>query len=78
MKSFKELGLQYVAEDGKKRFDGKSTSLRALTNIHITIMDFEKDVDTKNGKRTLVSFMYDDGTKGKYFTSDKEQEWYLQ
>lgn len=78
MKSFKELGLQYVAEDGKKRFDGKSTSLRALTNIHITIMDFEKDVDTKNGKRTLVSFKYDDGTKGKYFTSDKEQEWYLQ
>lgn len=78
MKSFKELGLRYVAEDGKKRFEGKPTTLRALTNLHITIVDYEKEVETKNGKRTLVSFQYDNGEKGKYFTSDKEQEYYLQ
>lgn len=77
MKSFKELGLRYVAEDGKKRFSGKQVTLRSLTNIHITVEDFEKDVETHNGKRTVVSFSYDNGEKGKYFTADKEQLWYL-
>lgn len=77
MKSFKELGLRYVAEDGKKRFSGKQVTLRSLTNIHITIEDFEKDVETHNGLRTVVSFSYDNGEKGKYFTADKEQLWYL-
>lgn len=77
MKSFKELGLRYVAEDGKKRFSGKQVTLRSLTNIHITIEDFEKDVETHNGLRTVVSFSYNNGEKGKYFTADKEQLWYL-
>ena len=75
MKSFKELGLKYVAEDGKKRFMGKQVSLRRLTNIHITVEDFETEVETHNGLRTVVSF--DNGEKGKYFTADKEQLWYL-
>ena len=77
MNSFKELGLRYVAEDGKKRFSGKQVTLRSLTNIHITVEDFEKDVETHNGLRTVVSFSYDNGEKGKYFTADKEQLWYL-
>lgn len=78
MKSFKDLWLQYVAEDGKKRFGGKQVSLRSLTNVHIKIVDYEKDVDTENGKRTVVSFMYDNGDMGKYFTADKQQLWYLE
>lgn len=78
MKTFKELGLQYVAEDGKKRFGGKQVSLRTLTNIHIRVVDFEKDVTTENGPRTVVSFQYDDGEMGKYFTADKQQLWYLE
>lgn len=78
MKSFKELGLQYVAEDGKKRFGGKQVSLRSLCNVHITIVDFEKEVHTENGPRTVVSFQYDDGEIGKYFTADKQQLWYLE
>ena len=78
MKSFKELGLQYVAEDGKKRFGGKQVSLRTLTNIHVRVVDFEKDVSTENGLRTVVSFQYDDGEMGKYFTADKQQLWYLE
>ena len=78
MKSFKDLGLQYVAEDGKKRFGGKQVSLRSLTNVHIKIVDYEKDVDTENGKRTVVSFMYDNGDMGKYFTADKQQLRYLE
>ena len=41
-------------------------------------MDFEKDVTTENGPRTVVSFQYDDGEMGKYFTADKQQLWYLE
>ena len=78
MKTFKELGLQYVAEDGKKRCGGKQVSLRTLTNIQIRVVDFEKDVTTENGPRTVVSFQYDDGEMGKYFTADKQQLWYLE
>lgn len=77
MEEFKNIGLQYVAEDGKKRFGGKQVSLRELTNMHISIIDFEEDVQTDNGPRTLVSFQYDDGAFGKYFTADKQQLWFL-
>lgn len=77
MKEFKNIGLQYVADDGKKRFGGKQATLRSLQNKHITILDYEKEVKTDNGMRTLVSFQYDDGSYGKYFTADKQQEWYL-
>ena len=77
MKEFRNIGLQYVAEDGKKRFGGKQVSLRTLQNKHIIILDYEKEVKTDNGLRTLVSFQYDDGSFGKYFTADKQQEWYL-
>lgn len=73
----KNKKLQYIAEDGKKRFTGKQTSLHQLINVHIRIEDFETDVNTKNGKRTVVSFSYDNGEKGKYFTADKQQLWYL-
>lgn len=78
MKNFKDLGLHYVAEDGKKRFVGKQVTLRSLQNVHITIVDFETDVKTENGLRTVVSFEYDNGEAGKYFTSDKQQLWYLE
>lgn len=78
MKSFKELGLQYVTEDGKKRFGGKQVTLRSLQNVHIKIVDFETEVPTENGLRTVVSFEYDNGDTGKYFTADKQQLWYLE
>ena len=73
MEEFKNLGLVYQPEDGKKRFDGKKYSLGRLVNLHIAILDFETDVQTENGLRTLVHFQLDNGDKGKYFTSDKVQ-----
>lgn len=78
MIEFKDLNLHYVAADGKKRFDGQAVSLRSLINDSIDILDFENDVETENGLRTLVSFQYKDGRKAKYFTADKEQQWYLE
>lgn len=76
--NLKDLGLHYVAEDGKKRFGGKQVTLRSLQNVHIKIVDFETDVHTENGPRTVVSFEYDNGEAGKYFTADKQQLWYLE
>ena len=78
MKEFKEIGLQYVADDGKKRFGGRVVNQRDLANIHVVIVDFETEIQTENGMRTLVSFQYDDGRLGKYFTADKQQLWLLQ
>ena len=78
MEEFKDIGLRYVAEDGKKHFPGRTVKLHELTNMHIVVTDFEENVSTENGERTLVSFQYDDGTPAKYFTSDKQQLWYLQ
>lgn len=73
---FGALGWQYVAEDGKKRFNGKETSLRSLSNIRIKILDYEEDVKTRNGLRWLVAFQYENGEEDKYFTDDKEQKFF--
>ena len=82
MKDFKEFNLQYVADDGKKRFAGQKVSQSKLVNLELAIEDFEIDVQTPNGKRTVVSFTYlsgpMQGQKAKYFTDDKQQLQFLQ
>lgn len=82
MKDFKEFNLQYVADDGKKRFAGQKVSQSKLVNLELAIEDFETDVQTPNGKRTVVSFTYlsgpMQGQKAKYFTDDKQQLQFLQ
>lgn len=82
MKDFKDFNLQYVAEDGKKRFAGQKVSQSKLVNLELAIEDFEIDVQTPNGKRTVVSFTYlsgpMQGQKAKYFTDDKQQLQFLQ
>lgn len=77
MEEFKNLGLVYEPEDGKKQFDGERVKLGTMVNLHIVILDFEEDVQTENGMRTLVQFQYDNGKKAKYFTSDKRQLQFL-
>lgn len=74
---FGSLGLQYVPSDGKKRFNGKGVAQRTLINLRIKLLDFEEDIKTQNGKRTLVQFLYEDGKMEKYFTEDKEQLYFL-
>ena len=82
MNKFKDFKLQYVSEDGKKHFAGQTVSQKKLVNLELAIEDFETDVQTPNGKRTVVSFSYlngqNKGQKGKYFTDDKMQLQYLQ
>ena len=72
MKDFAELGIKYVAEDGKKHFDCPTVQLNDLQNITIVVKDYEMDVMTKNGERMLVLFEDENGREGKFFTASEE------
>lgn len=76
MKSFSELKVQYAPADGKKRFPGQSVSLRSLTNAEIEVHDYEKGVETANGKdRYLVSIkVVRTGEWKKFFTNSEEMK----
>lgn len=85
MESFAELkkqrqnaGVAYTGKDGKRILQGNPENLRALVNMHITILDFEPDVPTQNGPRYVVQFQKDDGTTCKYLTNDSEQKFWLE
>lgn len=74
MKNFAEFGLNFLAKDGKKRFDCNSYPLGELQNRTIIVLDFEKGVKTKEGEgRYVVHFQFeDDGKEGKFFTNSEE------
>ena len=85
MVSFSELkkqkaeeGVAFTGKDGKRILQGNPEFLRALVNMHITILDFEPDVPTQNGPRYVVQFQKDDGTICKYLTNDSEQKFWLE
>lgn len=75
MKNFSELHVSYVPADGKKRFPNKATQLRSLVNVKIEVLDFERDIETKYGKRWLVMFR-DTRTNeiSKFFTDCDEMK----
>lgn len=85
MESFSDLikkkqsaGVNYTGKDGKRILKGTLENLRTLVNTHITILDFEPDVPTKNGPRYVVQFQRDDGVVCKYLTNDSEQKFWLE
>ena len=78
IKAKKQEGVNYTGKDGKRMLTGKEESLRTLVNMHIIILDFEPDVNTKNGLRYVVQFQKDDGTVCKYLTNDSEQKFWLE
>ena len=78
VKKMKNDGVNYTGKDGKRILNGVLENLRTLVNMHITILDFEADVPTKNGPRYIVQFQKDDGTIGKYLTNDSEQKFWLE
>ena len=77
-KQMKRDGVNYTGKDGKRILSGVLENLRTLVNMHITIVDFEADVPTKNGERYVVQFQKDDGTLCKYLTNDSEQKFWLE
>lgn len=78
VKKMKNDGVNYTGKDGKRILNGVLENLRTLVNMHITILDFEADVPTKNGLRYIVQFQKDDGTLCKYLTNDSEQKFWLE
>lgn len=78
MKKKRSAGVDYTGKDGKRILKGNLENLRTLVNMHITIIDFEADVPTKNGPRYVVQFQKDDGTMCKYLTNDSEQKFWLE
>lgn len=74
MKNFAEFGLNFLAKDGKKRFDCNSYPLGELQNRTIIVLDFEKGVKTKEGEdRYVIHFHFEDDNKeGKFFTNSEE------
>lgn len=75
MKDFSSLNITYTPKDGKKRFANGAIQLRTLVNVKIEVLDFERDVTTKYGKRWLVQFRDTrDGTLKKFFTDCDEMK----
>lgn len=75
MKDFSQLGVSYTPKDGKKRFANGTTQLRQLVNVKIEVLDFERDVQTKNGLRWLVQFRDTrNGALSKFFTASEEMQ----
>lgn len=71
MKDLKDLGFKFKPKDGRKRFIGSKINSPELMNKDVIVLDFEKDVETKNGKRTVLNLEVD-GKRRKYFTSLEE------
>ena len=75
MRDFAELGISYVAQDGKKRFECVTARLNDLQNMTIVVKDFETGITTREGgDRYVVLFEWEDGREGKFFTNSEEMK----
>lgn len=72
MKDFKEFGFRYERKDGKKIFDCPLVSLTELNKETIVVLDYETDIHTQHGERTLVLFEHPEKGKGKFVTKSEE------
>ena len=63
MTQFSEIGFIYQ-RDGKKDFSQQSISLRQLTNMHVTVLDFAREKDMIPFETTIKA----DGGYGYMFT----------
>ncbi|KAA6339864.1 Group II intron-encoded protein LtrA [termite gut metagenome] len=74
MKNFKDLGVMYKPQDGKKRFDHPLTPLGNLQNCEITVLDFETEIKTKEGEGRYVVLFELNEVKGKFITNSEEMK----
>ena len=78
MKSFKDFGVAYKPDDGKKRFPGAVVSIRELTNLPIVVKDYETGVKTSQGEDRCVVAIEVNGEPKKFFTNSEEMKNILQ
>jgi len=75
MKDFSELGISYVAADGKKRYECPTARLDDLQNTRIVVKDFETGVTTKEGGGRYLVLVEDENAKEfKFFTNSEEMK----
>ena len=74
MKDFKELGVKYKPEDGKKRFEGDLVKLGDLQNCEIVVHDFETDITTREGEGRYVVQIEFNGARKKFITNSEEMK----
>lgn len=78
MKNFKDLGVSYTPEDGKKRFKGAVISIRELVNLPIVVHDFETGIKTEQGEDRCIVQIEMNGEMRKFFTNSEEMKNILQ
>jgi len=78
MKNFKQLGVSYTPEDGKKRFKGAVISIRELVNLPIVVHDFETGIKTEQGEDRCIVQIELEGDMRKFFTNSEEMKNILQ
>ena len=66
MISFAELGIE-IEPDG---FTEEKISINDIVNISISVIDFRRDVATKNGERYVVRISHDNRPR-IFFTQSK-------
>lgn len=75
MRDFADLGIKYVAQDGKKHFDCPYTSLNDVQNRTIIVKDYETGISTKEGPdRYVVLFEDERGQEAKFITNSAEMK----
>lgn len=73
MHSFSEIGFIYQ-RDGKKEFSARTVSLRQLTNVEITVKDFETDIKTREGDGRYVVLIDAPEGERKFFTNNDKMK----
>lgn len=75
MKDFAELGVSYVAQDGKKRYECATVKLDDIQNVSVVVKDFETGITTREGSDRYVVLVEDDnGNEKKFFTASEEMK----
>ncbi len=74
MKSFRDLGVAYQPDDGKKRFPGAVISIRDLVNLPIVVKDFETGIKTEQGEDRCIVAIELNGEPRKFFTNSQEMK----
>lgn len=72
IKNIKEFKIPAFQKNGQKWFDVQHISITQLTNLESTFLDFEDEIETKNGPRMLVLIRLANGQRRKFFTSSQE------
>lgn len=74
MRDFADLGIKYVAQDGKKHFDCPYTTLNDIQNRAVIVKDYETGITTKEGSDRYVVLFEDGGSDGKFITNSAEMK----